>query len=142
MCRRIVRRILNRPRNVAGRRSPRTRTSNVPDCVSFYCWKSDMIGKAVRQLLYLPSRASSKQCPGSQCEVYIVTVCPSSFKLTAASTIRRSAPPMPRSGWKKTTCLEVVILPVNRHFLQADSSVNRIVVDLATIVRSICVYLK
>ena len=49
----------------------------------------------------VPSRASSKQCRGSQCEVKIVTLWPRFWRPTAASIMRRSAPPMPRSGWKK-----------------------------------------
>lgn len=50
----------------------------------------------------LPFLASSKQWFSSQCEVKIVTLCPRFCRPTAASMIRRSAPPMPRSGWKNT----------------------------------------
>lgn len=50
----------------------------------------------------VPSLTSSKQCPRSQCAVKINTRCPNSCNPTAASTIKRSAPPMPRSGWMKT----------------------------------------
>jgi hypothetical protein len=53
----------------------------------------------------MPSRASSKQCWGSQCEVKIVILWPRFWRPTAASIMRRSAPPMPRSGWKKTMFL-------------------------------------
>jgi hypothetical protein len=50
----------------------------------------------------LPSRASSKQCPGSQCDVKMVTLWPRFWRPTAASMTNLSAPPIPRSGWKKT----------------------------------------
>jgi hypothetical protein len=49
--------------------------------------------------IYIPSLASSKQCFGWQCEVKIVILWPRFCKPTAASMMRRSAPPMPRSGW-------------------------------------------
>ena len=57
-----------------------------------------------------PSLASSKQWLGSQCDVKIVTLCPRFCRPTAASIIRRSAPPMPRSGWKNTMFLGFVIV--------------------------------
>lgn len=50
----------------------------------------------------IPFLASSKQWFLSQCEVKIVTLWPIFCRPTAASIIRRSAPPMPRSGWKNT----------------------------------------
>lgn len=50
----------------------------------------------------IPLRASSKQWVGSQCEVKITTVWPRDWRPRAASMTRRSAPPMPRSGWMKT----------------------------------------
>jgi hypothetical protein len=86
---------------------PRTRTSSVPfdhkksssaaiRCISGYATSAQ--GKVL-----IPSLASSKQWEGSQCDVNIVTVCPRFCRPTAASITRRSAPPMPRSGWKKTT---------------------------------------
>jgi hypothetical protein len=49
----------------------------------------------------IPSRASSKQCWGLQWLVKMTTLWPRFCKPTAASTINLSAPPMPRSGWKK-----------------------------------------
>lgn len=49
----------------------------------------------------IPLRASSKQWVGSQCEVKITTVWPRDLRPRAASMTRRSAPPMPRSGWMK-----------------------------------------
>ena len=59
-----------------------------------------------------PSRASSKQCAVSRWEVKIVTRWPSSWRPTAASMMRRSAPPMPRSGWKNTMLLRSVIVRI------------------------------
>lgn len=50
----------------------------------------------------VPSRHSSKQWFRSQWFVKMTTRCPRFCKPTAASTTRRSAPPIPRSGWKKT----------------------------------------
>lgn len=38
----------------------------------------------------------------------MVTLCPSDCRPTAASTTKRSAPPMPRSGCTKTTLRGVV----------------------------------
>lgn len=49
----------------------------------------------------IPLRASSKEWVGSQCEVKITTVWPRDLRPRAASMTRRSAPPMPRSGWMK-----------------------------------------
>ena len=49
----------------------------------------------------IPLRASSKQWVGSQWEVKITTVWPRDLRPRAASMTRRSAPPMPRSGWMK-----------------------------------------
>lgn len=49
----------------------------------------------------IPLRASSKQWVGSQCDVKITTVWPRDLRPRAASMTRRSAPPMPRSGWMK-----------------------------------------
>ena len=64
-----------------------------------------------------PSRASSKQCAGSQCEVKMVTVWPRVWRPTAASMTRRSAPPMPRSGWKKTIFFFLVFAIVVDSFI-------------------------
>lgn len=50
----------------------------------------------------VPSLASSKQCLGSQWLVKMMTLWPLFCKPTAASTTNLSAPPIPRSGWKKT----------------------------------------
>lgn len=47
----------------------------------------------------MPSRASSKQCDSSRWDVYIVTWWPRFWRASATSIIKRSAPPMPRSGW-------------------------------------------
>lgn len=52
--------------------------------------------------IYVPSLASSKQCLGSQWLVKMTTLWPLFCSPTAASTTSLSAPPMPRSGWKKT----------------------------------------
>jgi hypothetical protein len=105
--RRMAHSMAKRPRKEAGTSVlPRTRTSRVP-------FRQGQVSAAlsvhkrwvaVRGSGGLPSRASSKQCRGSQCAVKMVTVWPRSCSATAASTTRRSAPPMPRSGWKKTVC--------------------------------------
>ncbi len=50
----------------------------------------------------IPSRASSKQCLGSQWLVKMTTLFPRFWRPTAASTTSLSAPPMPRSGCRKT----------------------------------------
>jgi len=51
----------------------------------------------------IPSRASSKQCLGSQWLVKMTTLWPRFCNPTAASMISLSAPPIPRSGWKNRT---------------------------------------
>jgi hypothetical protein len=68
---------------------------------------TNFVGKHCYWERNLPSRASSKQCVGSQCDVNMVTLWPLFWRPTAASMTRRSAPPIPRSGWKKTTCWDV-----------------------------------
>ena len=40
----------------------------------------------------------------------MVTACPRLCRPTAASTTRRSAPPMPRSGCRKTICFFFMVL--------------------------------
>ncbi|KAL4965555.1 uncharacterized protein BDV14DRAFT_172864 [Aspergillus stella-maris] len=52
----------------------------------------------------VPSLASSKQWPLSQCDVYTETLCPVFWSARPTSMIRRSAPPMPRSGWIIVMC--------------------------------------
>lgn len=59
----------------------------------------------------VPSRASSKQWLRSRWLVKTTTLCPRFCMPTAASTTRRSAPPMPRSGCKKT-----IVLPEGAFF--------------------------
>lgn len=60
------------------------------------------VGGFVEWAFYaIPLRASSKQWVGSQCEVKITMVWPRDLRPRAASMTRRSAPPMPRSGWMK-----------------------------------------
>lgn len=54
----------------------------------------------------VPSRASSKQCFGSQWLVKMTTLLPPRFcSPTAASTTSRSAPPIPKSGCRNTIVL-------------------------------------
>lgn len=80
---------------------PRTRTSRVPGA-------HIRIGEKIRadyeksqdRDKTIPSRASSKQCFGSQWLVKMTTRWPRFCSPTAASMISRSAPPIPRSGWK------------------------------------------
>ena len=97
-CLNMASRILKRPSMVAGNSQfPRTRTSIVP---SLCRWIAGIVSCRGWVRSHIPSRASSKQCPRSQCEVKIVTLCPRFWRPTAASITRRSAPPMPRSGWK------------------------------------------
>ena len=50
-----------------------------------------------------PEMVSVKQCPRSWCAVTITQLWPRSCSARLASTMRRSAPPIPRSGWMKTT---------------------------------------
>lgn len=54
---------------------------------------------------HLPSRASSKQWPGSQWLVKMTILWPRFWSPTAASTTSLSAPPMPKSGCRKTIVL-------------------------------------
>lgn len=93
---------------------PRTRTSRVPFEVgvsswlvtgkSYVCWTGLVLGDGAGPggRIYVPSLASSKQCLGSQWLVKMTTLWPLFCSPTAASTTNLSAPPMPRSGWKKT----------------------------------------
>ena len=80
-CRRIAHRMENRPKMWAGTMVfPRTLTFKVPRINTWF-------------ISEVPSFASSKQCVGSQWEVYIVTLWPRSWSPTAASITSRSAPP-------------------------------------------------
>ena len=94
-CRRMAHIIENRDRMEGGTsQSPRMRTSRVP-------WSILDHGYIFRiGICILPSRASSKQCCGSQWLVKMMTLWPRFCNPTAASTISLSAPPIPRSGWK------------------------------------------
>ena len=79
---------------------PLTRTSSVPMTQVNDEYQRDGMSH------HEPLRASSKQWAGSQWLVNMVILCPKFCKPTAASMTRRSAPPMPRSGWKKTMLLD------------------------------------
>lgn len=93
-CRRMAHMMENRDRMEAGTSQlPRTRTSRVP------------VGRFVKGRSFnrrhdfsIPSRASSKQCFGSQWLVNITTLWPRFWSPTAASMINLSAPPIPKSG--------------------------------------------
>lgn len=70
---------------------------------SCVCWAGLVVGMVQEAGgTYVPSLASSKQCLGSQWLVKMTTLWPLFCSPTAASTTNLSAPPMPRSGWKKT----------------------------------------
>ena len=51
----------------------------------------------------MPLLVSGKQWLRSWWEVTMCTWCPLDCKASAASTTRRSAPPIPKSGWRKST---------------------------------------
>lgn len=81
-------------------------------CVRWFGLKWDGIGLGVGGT-YVPSLASSKQCLGSQWLVKMTTLWPLFCSPTAASTTSLSAPPMPRSGWKKTIVLFFLVVEVS-----------------------------
>lgn len=51
----------------------------------------------------MPLLVSGKQWLGSWWEVTMCTWCPLDCKASAASTTSRSAPPIPKSGWRNST---------------------------------------
>lgn len=100
----MAQRMVRRPRIEGGTiQLPRTRTSRVPARENCCQQAAEIVQERVGHAV--PSRASSKQWLRSQWLVKMTTLWPRFCRPTAASTTRRSAPPMPRSGWKKTTVL-------------------------------------